>query len=608
MNRPSDKYSFVSVCLALTIVAVAVFWQVHKFDFVYYDDPEYVSENPHLQAGLTKENIKWAFTESYASNWHPLTWLSHMLDYELFGTNPGKHHITSLAFHIANTLLLFTVLKRMTKALWQSAFVAALFAIHPLHVESVAWISERKDVLSTFLWMLTMICYVWYTERPGIWRYLLTLLIFSLGLMAKPMLVTLPLVLLLLDYWPLERLQIKTLLRLILEKVPLLALSAVSSIITLAVQTKAVVAVSSLPLKIRLANSFLSYIKYIAKTFFPSHLAFYYPHPTNYISYWQAIGAALLLLIISVLTFKKSLRCKYLPVGWLMFLGTLVPVIGLVQVGEQAMADRYTYIPLIGLFIIVAWGITDLLSGWKYRNRVFAAAAPLIILILSVAAYIQTSFWCNTVTLFEHAAKVTEGNYFVHHFLAQYLFKQGQFDKVIYHESQALLIEPDFPQASNYIGIALVKKGKLAEAVAHFKKIIQMKPDYAETYSNAGGALLDLGRYDEAVQYLTTAIKLDPSIVEAHYNLGIIYAKQGNLDKAEEHLRKTIQLNPNLAKAYSNLGAVLANQGKLDEAVSNLEYALQLDPGNAQTRQNLKTVLAARNKNANIQSESSPGK
>jgi len=608
MNKPSDKYSFFSICLVLTIVTAAVFWQVHKFDFVYYDDPAYVSENPHLQGGFTRENIKWAFTESYASNWHPLTWLSHMLDHELFGTNPSGHHLTSLIFHIANTLLLFAVLRRATKALWQSAFVAALFAIHPLHVASVAWVSERKDVLSTFFWILTMICYVWYTERTSIWRYLLTLLIFALGLMTKPMLVTLPLVLLLLDYWPLERLQIKNLFRLILEKVPLLILSAVSSIITLAAQKEVVVAVSSLPLQIRLANSFISYVRYIIKMFIPSRLAFYYPHPSGYISYWQAVGAALLLLVMSVLIFKKSLRYKYLSVGWYWYLGTLVPVIGLVQVGEQAMADRYTYIPLIGLFIIVAWGITDLLSGWKYRNRVLAVVAPLLILILSVAAYIQTSFWCNTVTLFEHATQVTDGNYLVHHFLGQYLLKQGEFDKVIYHESQALLIEPDFPQANNSIGIALVRKGKLPEAVVHFKRTIQMKPDYAEAYSNAGGALLDLGRYDEAMPYLTTAIKLDSNIAEAHYNLGIIYAKRGSLDKAVEHLTKTIQLNSGLAKAYSNLGAVLAQQGKLDDAVSNLEQALRLEPDNAQARQNLNIVLASRNENSDTQSESDPGK
>ena len=608
MNKPSDKYSFFSICLVLTIVTAAVFWQVHKFDFVYYDDPEYVSENPHLQGGFTRENIKWAFTESYAANWHPLTWLSHMLDHKLFGTNSSGHHLTSLILHIANTLLLFMVLKRATKALWQSAFVAALFAIHPLHIESVAWVSERKDVLSTFFWMLTMICYVWYTERTSIWRYLLTLLIFALGLMTKPMLVTLPLVLLLLDYWPLERLQIKNLFSLILEKVPLFTLSAVSSIITLAVQKKAVVAVSSLPLSIRLANSLLSYAKYIEKMFIPSRLAFYYPHPSGYISYWQAVGAALMLLVVSALIFKKSLRYKYLPVGWCWYLGTLVPVIGLVQVGEQAMADRYTYIPLIGLFIIVAWGITDLLSGWKYRNCVLAVVAPSVILFLSVTAYIQTSFWRNTVTLFEHASQVTDGNYLVHHFLGQYLLKQGEFDKVIYHESQALLIEPDFPQANNSIGIALVRKGKLPEAVVHFKRTIQMKPDYAEAYSNAGGALLDLGRYDEAMPYLTTAIKLDSNIAEAHYNLGIIYAKRGSLDKAVEHLTKTIQLNSGLAKAYSNLGAVLAQQGKFDDAVSNLEQALRLDPDNAQARQNLNIVLASRNKNSNTQSESGPEK
>jgi tetratricopeptide (TPR) repeat protein len=531
-----------------------------------------------------------------------------MLDHELFGTNPSGHHLTSLFFHIVNTLLLFAVLRRATKTLWQSAFVAALFAIHPLHVASVAWVSERKDVLSTFFWILTMICYVWYAEQPSIWRYLLTLLILALGLMAKPMLVTLPLVLLLLDYWPLERLQIKNLFRLILEKVPLLILSAVSSIITLAAQKEVVVAVSSLPLSIRLANSLLSYAKYIGKMFIPSHLAFYYPHPSGYISYLRAVGAAVLLLVVSILIFKKSLRYKYLPVGWCWYLGTLVPVIGLVQVGEQAIADRYTYIPLIGLFIIVAWGITDLLSGWKYRNRVLAVVAPLVILFLSVTSYVQTSFWRNTVALFEHATQVTDGNYLVHHFLGQYFLKQGEFDKVIYHESQALLIEPDFPQAYNSIGLALVRKGKLPEAVVLFKRTIQMKPDYAEAYSNAGGALLDLGRYDEAMPYLITAITLDSNIAEAHYNLGIIYAKRGSLDKAVEHLTKTIQLNSGLAKAYSNLGTVLAQQGKLDDAVLNLEQALRLDPDNTQAQQNLNIVLASRNENSNTQSESGLGK
>ena len=584
MNIMLDKSKIPLIYLLLAATAIAVYWQVHNFDFVYYDDPEYVSENMHLQSGFTRESIIWAFTAGYASNWHPLTWLSHMLDYKLFGNDSGWHHITNLILHIANTLLLFAVLKYMTGRIWPSAFVAALFALHPLHAESVAWVSERKDVLSTFFWFLMMICYVWYAKSPGLWRYLLTLLIFALGLMAKPMLVTLPFVLLMLDYWPLERLERENLYHLMLEKAPFLALAAGSSTITILVQNKAVVAVSSLPLNIRVANSLLSYVKYIAKMFIPSHLAFHYPHQAHDISYWQAAGAALLLLAVSALILKKALRYKYLPVGWCWYLGTLVPVIGLVQVGEQAMADRYTYVPLIGLFIIIAWVIPDVLAGWKYRNRILVIVAPLIILILSVAAYVQAGYWRDTVTLFEHASQVTDGNYLVHHFLGQYLYKQGDLDKTIYHESQALIIEPDFPQANNTIGMALVKKGKLAEAVVHFKRAVLIKADYADAYSNAGGALSDLERYDEAVPYLTSAIQLKPDIAAAHYNLGIIYAKQGKLDKAVEHLTRTTQLDHGLPKAYSNLGAAFAQQGKLDEAISNFEQALRFDPNNVQTR------------------------
>lgn len=596
MNKASDKYQVCAIYIALVLTASSVFWQVHKFDFVYFDDPEYISGNTHIQSGFTRESISWTFTTGYAGNWHPLTWLSHMLDYKLFGSGPGGHHIVNLIFHIVNSLLLFTVLKRMTTAVWQSAFAAALFAIHPLHVESVAWVSERKDVLSTFFWFLIMICYVRYAERMGIWRYLLTFLVFALGLMAKPMLVTLPFILLLLDYWPLERLERKNIYRIILEKVPFLALTAVSSFLTLAVQKKAVVTVSSMPLNIRIANGLISCCEYIAKMFVPRNLAFYYPHPGSDVSYWQAAGAALLLLVVSALILVKSRHYKYLLVGWCWYLGTLVPVIGLVQVGEQAMADRYTYIPLIGLFIIVAWGVADLLAGWKYRNRILAVAAPLTILLLSTVAYVQAGFWRDTVTLFEHAIKVNDGNYLVHHFLSQYLSIRGELDKVIYHESQAILIEPDFPQANNTLGSALVKKGRLAEAVVYFKRAIQIKHDYADAYSNAGGALSDLGRYDEAVPYLTTALQLNPNIAETHYNLGIIYAKQGSLDKAVEHLTKTIQLNSGLAKAYSNLGAVLTQQGKLDEAISNFEQALKLDPNNAQARRNLEIILEQKNK------------
>ncbi len=604
MNKPTDKHWIFIIYLFLTVVSFILFLQIYKFDFVYFDDPEYVSGNLHILTGFIRENIIWAFTAGYASNWHPLTWLSHMLDCWLFGPSPHWHHITNLLLHIANTLLLFTAFRQMTGTIWRSAFVATLFAVHPLHVESVAWISERKDVLSTFFWILTMIFYARYVNHPNVWRYLLTLFIFALGLMAKPMLVTLPFVLFLLDYWPLQRFEPgknivpfkgKSLFSLILEKVPFFVLSTVSSIITLAVQKAAVVTVGSLPLSIRIENSLVAYVRYIVKMFWPSRLACYYPHPEDSLSHLQVAGTALLLLATSILIIRFSRRHKYLLSGWLWYIGTLVPVIGLVQVGEQAMADRYTYVPLTGLFIIIAWGISDLLAKWKYRRFALSFATLFVLLILSICTYFQTSYWHDTITLFERAVDVTNDNYVVHHFFAQYLYKQGQIDKAIYHDSQALQIEPDFPQAHNNLGSALVQKGRLSEAIIHFKRAVQVKPNFTEAYCNAGGALSDLGRFDEAIEFLSKALLLNPNLVEAHYNLGIIFAKQDKLDKAIEHLTAALRLNPGLAKAHSNLGVVLAKQGKFDEAVFHFKESLRLDPNNAESRRNLDTLLSRPN-------------
>jgi tetratricopeptide (TPR) repeat protein len=423
MTASSQTSRYVFICAALSVLTLAIYYQVHTFDFVSYDDPNYVYRNLHVQAGITVGSVDWALTAGRSANWHPLTWLSHTLDWQLFGANAGGPHTVNLIFHIANTLLLFLVLTRMTNALWQSAFVAALFALHPLHVESVAWVSERKDVLSTFFWMLTMWAYLWYVRKPGAARYLLALLMFALGLTAKPMLVTLPFVLLLLDYWPLERIGAKqqktqgqerqrTLYRLVYEKVPFIVLSTASSIITLVVQQRdqAVISLTSFPLKYRIANAVISYAEYAKKMFWPSRLAVFYPHPGENVSVLYLIMSVVVLLAVTILVIRLAANHRYLVTGWFWYLGTLFPVIGLVQVGVQGLADRYTYVPLVGLFIMIAWGVPDLLVKLRCRRIILACAAIAAVSAMSVCTFFQLRHWKDTSTLLQHAIDVTEDN------------------------------------------------------------------------------------------------------------------------------------------------------------------------------------------------------
>jgi hypothetical protein len=396
---------------------------VHSFKFITYDDPYYVYKNPDIQSGITLESVKWAFTTDWTANWIPLTWLSYMLDWQLFGSNPAGYHVVNLIFHIANTLLLFIVLGQMTRSFWPSAFAAALFALHPLHVQSVAWVSERKDVLSTFFWLLTMWAYSRYVNKPGISRYLWTAFFLALGLMAKPMLVTLPFVLLLLDYWPLERFRRRTLFYLIGEKIPFFVLSAASGVVTFLVQQSnmAVVSLSLLPLKFRVLNAFVSYIEYIEKMFWPGRLSVFYPHLGRNISIPYAVISAGFLLAATVLVIRFAKNHRYLLTGWFWYIGTLVPVIGIIQVGIQGMADRYSYITLTGLFIIIAWGLPDLLAKWRYKKIVLASLALLIISAISICTYNQQRCWRNTLTLFQHAIDVTKNNFMAMNELAWYL-------------------------------------------------------------------------------------------------------------------------------------------------------------------------------------------
>jgi len=545
-----DKCKNLIVMAVLTVVILIVFWQVHTFEFLNYDDDKYVYENKNIRTGLTWQNIKWVFTNEHASNWHPLTGLSHILDCHLFGPRAGLHHLVNLLFHIVNTLLLFIVFEKMTTSRWQSAFVAALFALHPLHVESVAWISERKDVLSTLFWILTMTAYFSYVKKSGALRYLLTLLLFTMGLMAKPMLVTLPFVLLLLDYWPLNRLSAlneRQIYPLVLEKVPFFVLSAVSSIITFVVQEKAgaVQLIEAFPLSIRIPNAVVSYGKYILKMFWPTHLAAFYPHQAEKLPLWQVSIIAVLMLFITVLVIRYTKKYRYLFVGWFWYIGTLVPVIGLVQVGSQAMADRYTYITLTGLFIIIAWGTNDLLANWKYRKIALGISAAASILLLSILTSIQTSHWQNSQTLFEHTLKVTDGNYIAHNNLALALSQTNKLDEAANHLRLALQINPDYFDAYNNLGMVCIKLDRTTEAAQACLQAIELNPEHPIPYNNLGLVYLRTKQYQQAIQTFQKAIQIKPDFIQAHIGLGIAYFESGDKDAAmrEYEILKKIEAN-----------------------------------------------------------------
>jgi tetratricopeptide (TPR) repeat protein len=602
------------VSLFLVLATLTVYWQVVNHEFVNLDDDKYIIENSHVRQGLSRESVIWAFTATEAANWHPLTWLSHMLDCQLYGLNPKGHHLTNEFFHLVNTLLLFLILKSMTGTLWRSGFVAALFALHPLHVESVAWVAERKDVLSTLFWMLTLWAYLGYVKRPGVKRYLLSLVPFALGLMAKPMLVTLPFVLLLLDYWPLERIQLgqvdisrtapgppatnaptprRQALLLLVEKTPFFALAAVSSIVTFIVQKGggAVGALEVYPVKIRVANALVSYLRYMVKMIWPQNLAVFYPHPGQSLPMWQAGVAGLLLLLISTVVIRVGRRYPYLPVGWLWYLGTLVPVIGLVQVGSQAMADRYTYVPLIGLFIMIAWAVTDLLGNWRYAKAAHTLAATSVLSVLIVCATLQVSYWKNSVTLFEHALRVTENNSQMHNNLGNVLAERGDLRGAIFHYTKAIKISPNYGEAQINLGVALAKRGKLEDAVRHYSAALKLKPDSPELHNNLGVALFRQGNTSAAIHHYLVAVQLKPDYAEAHNNLGNALAQQERLSEAEDHYSQALKIREDYPEAHNNLGVALARQDRLNEAIFHFNEAIRLKPNYAQARANLELAL-----------------
>ena len=603
-----DRHLKMMISLLLILAIIIAYGQVKNFDFVGYDDQEYVTENSHVQKGLTVESIIWAFTSFHSANWHPLTWLSHMLDCELYRLNPMGHHWTNLMFHMVNTILLFIVLELMTGAIWRSAFVAALFALHPLHVESVAWVSERKDVLSTFFGLLMIFSYYRYVKISSLKNYLLVIIFFSLGLMSKPMLVTFPFVLLLLDFWPLKRFHYKNdylfqsertthygskgNYRLILEKVPLFIPVVISCVLTFFAQKSegAVQALLSLSLKNRIENALVSYVNYILKMFWPSKLAVFYPHPGDTFPAWQIFGAALLISCACFLAIRAAKKYPYIVIGLFWYLGTLVPVIGLVQVGEQAMADRYTYIPLIGLFIIVAWGVLDLFRKWHYQKIYLSVFAMIILSAFTARTFFQISHWKNGVTLFEHAIKVTENNHKAHNNLATSL-DSLDLDRAISHFKEALRIHPKYVIALNNLGIALYNKGNYDEAVLYFNKLLDIKPKKTDTRMNLANVLFIQGKSDEAVSHYNEIIKTDSENAEVHSNLAYVLFTKGKLNEAVFHYKEAIRINPEHEKAHYNIGDIFIKQGKIKEAFTHFAEVIKIKPDNVQAYNKIGLIL-----------------
>jgi len=608
MKQILEKDYVPLICIVLTLLTFVAFERVRHNDFIDYDDDTYITENPHVYTGLTKENICWAFTiteEGHGSNWHPLTSLSHMLDCQLFGLKPAWHHLTNLFFHIVNTLLLFAVLKAMTGALWPSAFVAAAFALHPLHVEPVVWASSRKDVLSALFWLLTMAAYLYYVKAPNISSYLLTLLSFALALMAKPMVITLPFVLLLLDYWPLRRFKINKgraddnpsamkatipTSRLIAEKLPFIILVIISSVITLRVQTSAG-ATKSMPLLLRMANAVISYYQYILKLVWPSKLAVLYPTQVVVAKGLLAVSIIVLIVITAIALYHRR-RWPWLLTGWLWYLGTLVPVIGLVKVGGAAIADRYTYLPSIGLFIIIAWTVAELFSRWRYAKFLLTASTIVILSAWTVCTWFQVAYWRNDITLYERTLKVTENNFVMHHNLGVILIEQGRLEEAAIQFRHALRINPRLYDAHNNLGLILFEQTKYDEAAAHFSETLRLRPDHHDARQNLGTAYVAQGKFEQAAEQFQEALRLKPGSPQTHNKLAAILLKLKRLDDAATHYEYSLELAPNQPDVHKELGMIFHQQKDFERVIFHWQKALQLQPQSIELMNNLAWILA----------------
>jgi tetratricopeptide (TPR) repeat protein len=632
-NKEAFRWWGVGLAVGLAALTIVAYAPVRHHESIDLDDPGYVFDNPHVAGGLTSSGVAWAFTTGHAGNWHPLTWISHMMDASLFGLDPGAHHLVNLVFHVANTLLLFAVLAWLTGSLYPSAFVAAVFGLHPTHVESVAWIAERKDVLSTFFWLLTMGAWGWYVRRPtgsGWGRYAIVGVVLALGLMSKPMLVTLPFVLILLDYWPLRR--TLPLRSLVLEKLPLFALVVASSIVTFIVQRQggAMSTLDVMPMSLRIGNALVAYVTYLWKIVWPMNLGVFYPFPTQ-IAPAAVAGAGLLLAALTVVAVRAQRTRPWVFMGWLWYLGTLVPVIGLVQVGTQALADRYMYVPLIGLTIAVAWSAAD--APARFRAGL-AGAGVLIVLALTVATRAQLAYWQNSLMLWQRTVDVTTDNYrarnslgaqlgnqgrpseaivqftealrlapdrgeafHIQHNLGRALADLGRFEEAIPHYREALRLKPDYPEAHNNLGLALGRTGHPEEALAEYRLALEDRPGFAPALSNLAGAHNDLGfslfsrgLTTDAIREYSEALQLRPDFALALDNRGFALAASGNMAAAVSDFRRAIAVDPKLEPAYHHLGLALAAVGQFAEAERHLISAIQLNAANEGARRALERV------------------
>jgi tetratricopeptide (TPR) repeat protein len=609
-RQPAKAHDW-PIYLALLIATLAVYAQTASFKFVNFDDPDYVTRNPHVRAGWTAEGVKWAFTSREAANWFPLTRLSHMLDAQIFGLRSGPHHLVNVGLHALAAMLLFAFLKRATGARWASAFTAAVFALHPLHVESVAWVAERKDVLCAVFWFLALWAYVGWARGGARRWYGLALAAFCCGWMAKPMIVTLPAVLLLLDAWPLGRL--RPLGARLTEKIPFFAVSAAGAAITYAAQrgSGAVQPLAAFPLGLRVEDALVSCFLYIEKTIWPTGLAVFYPYPRA-VPIWQAAGAALVLAGVSIWTAREFGRRPYLAVGWCWYLVMLLPVIGLVQVGAQARADRYMYVPMVGLLVMAAWGARDALRAWPRWRVPAGVLAGAALLACGAAAWAQTAYWENSGTLFRHALQVTGGNYLAEHNLGVYLLERpDSLAEAIAHLEQAVRLNPDSVRARSDLGNALSRvPDRLEEAIGEYRAALRLDPDSPIPHNNLGNTLAEAGRREEAIAEYQTALRLKPDYAEAranlaaalaaspdsaerHYNLGVTLSREGRNAEAVAEFEAALRLKPNYAEAENNLGVTLGQMpGLSGQAIAHFQAALRLRPDYADAHYNLGIALA----------------
>lgn len=590
----------------LVVAVAAVYGQVISHHFINLDDDVYIYENRMVTAGLTARGVLWAFTTFHAANWHPLSWLSHMFDAQVFGLSPGADLAVNVFLHTLNSLLVFTLLKNMTSCLWRSAIVAGLFALHPMHVESVAWAAERKDVLSAFFALLSLLAYIRYAkaDHPSWKQFLPVTVSLALALMAKPMFVTWPFVMLLLDYWPLNRLEWRTdngprllaqrLAPLIREKIPVLVLAAASVAITYIAQSRggAVRQFADAPLLLRVSNAVVSYAKYVVSLLWPGGLGVYYPFSPEGIPPWELAASLALVACVTIFVMRAKKNQGYLPAGWAWYLGTLVPVIGLIQVGGQTMADRYSYIPSIGLFVMIVWGVGDLIQQRRALCRAAAFAGVVWLAILGSLAWVQVGFWRDSITLFRHTLLVAPENLVAHYNLAHALGKQGNLDEAIVHFGEALRIKPDFFDALINIGVTLNDQRKFAEAATYLTRAVELQPQSSKAHLQLAMSLAQNGRSDEALDHFYQAMEFSPNDPDVRTNLGLMLARLGKLPEAREQLGIALRLNPNSPEAHNNLGLVLLMLGDADKSIPEFSTALRLKPEFKLAQENLNRAQA----------------